>query len=196
MFDFMLTRSEADAWEAMPDHAAERARPIEERRRRYYVNHFPEVRLFRYRPRMASGSGRPLPERPGLMAYERLPVRHYRSRDPAQLRARCALRAILREFASGRLAQHWALDWQSFVWPDEAPTLKTLGPGESLPEFKSTRAAAGTLARRREQFYYKLRLADLADRLRRPRPPTDLIPIPDMVQSRLAAAIGGAEVPA
>ncbi len=134
IFDFMLTRSEVAAWEAGRETLADRARPIEERRRRYVVQEFPEPRLFRYRRGMKWPQDRHMPRLAGAIARARVAVRHYRWRDPVQAAARCVLRTAMR--ASGaRVNVHWALEnWRDWVRDDADPQLGTHAPGAALPD--------------------------------------------------------------
>lgn len=195
MFEFVITKSDASVWEDGRETPADRERPIGERRRRYYVSHYPETRLFRFRRGMTWPSGWMLPRAPGLMAYERIPLRHYRSRDLGQVRKRCALRRALRELSGQSLVDHWSLDWKSFVWPDDARQVRTLGAGERLPEFPSKRMAAGTWARIREQAMYRMGGGRMSDLLRgRGDRPFEPRAIPPEVQLRLAECWREADV--
>ncbi len=164
MHEFVLTRADVAAWESGRESIADRARPIHERRLRYYLDPYPEVRLFRYRRGMRWPITRMSPWHPGLMAYERIPVRHYRCRDVAQVRVRCAVRrAMVGEVRDAwRVGEHWERDWTYWIWPDDQPRLRTLEPGGALPESRSERASAGTWTRRRQTWSYRLGLARLA----------------------------------
>src|SRR5437762_4185 len=83
-----------------------------ERRRRFVVQAFPEPRLFRYRRGIKWPVGSYVPLCGGRTAVARIPVRHYRWRDPAQAAARCALRRAMRE-AGANVGPHWGLeDWR------------------------------------------------------------------------------------
>lgn len=134
MYDFLLTRNEATAWDRGEETLADRARPIEHRRTRYLVQEFPEPRFFRYRRRMVWPETSYVPLRGGLIAAPRIPVRHYRWRDPVQAAARCALRR--ETFNSGGLVgRHWDLaDWRDWLANDEDPRLLRHTPGAPLPD--------------------------------------------------------------
>jgi hypothetical protein len=164
MHEFVLTRSDVLAWDEGRESLADRARPIQERRLRYYLDPYPEVRLFRYRRGMRWPITRTSPWHPGLIAYERIPVRHYRCRDVAQVRLRCAIRRamIAGTPASMPIGEHWRHDWEYWIWPDDNPRLRTLPLGASLPESRSPRSSAGTAKRRRQEWAYRLGLARLA----------------------------------
>lgn len=195
MFEFVLTRSmvEAERREPAADH-----RSIVDRRRVYYLDPHPEVRMFRYRPSMRWTPDRDGPFDEGLMAFERIPIRHYRCRDEAQVRKRCALRTRMRRgqpvnqpghtFAP---VTHWAEDdWEYWVWPDEQPRLRVWEPGTDLPEVRSPKLARGTWAYLRSQMKYGLGWPAIADRFRA-RFPGEFEPegISAEIQAELAAAI-------
>lgn len=134
MYDFVLTRAEVAAWERGEETLADRSRPIEERRRKYIVQTFPEPRLFRYRKRMAWPARSYVPLCGGLAARARIPVRHYRWRDPVQAAARCALRSAARKRGIV-VGEHWALeDWRAWIADERDPVVGTHTPGAPLPD--------------------------------------------------------------
>jgi hypothetical protein len=57
LYDFVLTTRDVRAWEAGEEGIADRGRPIEDRRRVWRINEWPELRLFRYRRGRGSPSG-------------------------------------------------------------------------------------------------------------------------------------------
>ncbi|MFN0134245.1 MAG: glycosyltransferase family 2 protein [Phycisphaerales bacterium] len=160
MYEFVLTEPEAAACEA---GAESRGVPIERRRRQYYIDPAPEYRLFRYRRWMRWTPDRGLPWRPGVTAYERIAVRHYRCRDPEQIRRRCRVRsAMVRE--TRRSGPHWQVeDWRKWVWRAEDPRLRRWEEGEDLPRFASARAARWTGGHVARQVFYGSGLANVAD---------------------------------
>ncbi len=173
MFEFVLTRSMVEAWERGEESVADRSRDITERRRIYYVDPHPEVRLFRYRPSMKWPAARAVPWNDGLTAFERIPVRHYRCRDPLQVQARCRLRSRLRRDSGGTTTPdgtpitHWAVDdWNYWVWADDNPRLRTWAQGTELPVAKSPRAARGTPKYMARQAFYGWGMAAVMDRFR------------------------------
>jgi len=140
-FNFQLRACEAADWEAGRETVADRARPIEERRQYYTVSDYSEPRLCRYRETMKWSPGGSFPVNAGYRATERLPIRHYPHRDPAQLHRRCTLRAIMMADQKNRKAwreahlHHWVVDdWRKFVTPDNDPALKHWQPGSELPD--------------------------------------------------------------
>jgi glycosyltransferase involved in cell wall biosynthesis len=84
-YDFQLLRSEVDKWDRGEETLADRARPIEDRRRHYTVSVYSEPRLCRYRETMQWPPTVSFPYNAGFVARERLPIRHYPYRDPVQL---------------------------------------------------------------------------------------------------------------
>lgn len=138
-YDFRLTSSEAEAWEARKESLNDRGRPIEDRRRRFIPSKYSEPRLFRYRETMQWPASRSLPYNAGYVARERLPIRHYPHRDPEQLRRRVRLRAVMMSNCHDWTqpeAHHWSeTEWQKFIVPDNLPELHQWHPGTELPKF-------------------------------------------------------------
>jgi hypothetical protein len=190
MFEFVLTDSHVADWTSGRESLADRARPIEDRRRIYYIDHHPEVRLFKYRRTMKWPCDLVGPLSEGLTAYERIPVRHYRCRDLAQVQRRCAVRSIMTQHAP-KAGTHWPIqDWRYWIWRDNDPRLRSWEPGTDLPTFPSQRAARGAPRHITRQLYYGSGAVYLADLLR-PRgqlPPAALRPIPPDLQAALAGA--------
>jgi hypothetical protein len=70
----------------------------------------------------------------GLVAIQRIPVRHYRARDPVQVQTRCAIRAAT-AYATNAANRHWHwADWRREICRDQDPALFRWGCGEPLPE--------------------------------------------------------------
>lgn len=131
---FVLTRPEADAWHEGLESIADRARPIEERRRHYILEPFPELRFFRYRRTMRWFPQRPDPANPGPMAIQRIPVRHYRFRDPPQIRARLKQRQRVAA-ATPLVGRHWANERvHHATLAIDDPRLRFWQPGTPLPD--------------------------------------------------------------
>lgn len=139
-YDFCLLQSEVDAWNRGEETPQDRQRPIEERRRHYTINAYSEPRLCRYRSTMQWPPTVSFPFNAGLVARERLPIRHYPHRDPIQVERRCRLRALMMADAENRAnwsrpdLHQWAeRNWQKFITPDDLPGLKFWKPGTQLP---------------------------------------------------------------
>lgn len=131
-YEFAFTSAHLAAWERGEESIADRSRPIEERRRRYHIEPLPEPRFCRFRRTMRWGRGHNFPFSPGLIARERIGVRHYRWRDPEQMRARCLLRAAMARVSHH--GPHWdSEDWKRWVTPADHPWLREWTPGEPLP---------------------------------------------------------------
>jgi len=139
-YNFALLQSEVEAWEAGIETLADRARPIEERRQWYTPSVYAEPRLCRYRETMQWPSTVSFPFNAGYVAVERLPIRHYPHRDPAQLNRRCRLRAVMMADKENRA--NWLLDyhywetaeWREFITPNNSPNLLHWVPGSLIPE--------------------------------------------------------------
>lgn len=144
-YDFHLTQSEADGLATPEAIDAERRRPIAERRRAYTVSVYAEPRMCRYRASMRWPEAVSFPYNAGLVARERLPIRHYPHRDPRQLDRRCRLRAVMLADAENRKhwsnpdQMHWSVgDWRAFVSAEDAPGLARWDPSTPLPEVRQT----------------------------------------------------------
>ena len=140
-YDFALTESEVQRWEAGQETISDRARPIEDRRQWYTVSMYSEPRLCQYRESMAWPPSVSFPFNAGYVARERLPIRHYPHRDPEQLKRRCRLRAIMMADTENRAnwtrpeLHHWAeREWRKFIKADTAQGLQRWRPGTILEE--------------------------------------------------------------
>lgn len=123
---FRMTTTEAAAYESgKVSVAADRSRPIGERRRFYKVSQYSEPRMFRYRPSMRWPETTHWPFNAGLLARERLPILHYPHRDPCQMARRFALRSAMKRRAAAA-GNHWkTADWREDLV--DAETGITLG---------------------------------------------------------------------
>jgi glycosyltransferase involved in cell wall biosynthesis len=140
-YDFRLTESEVKAWDAGRETLADRARPIEQRRRFFTPWVYSEPRLCKYRETMQWPPTVSFPFNSGFVARERLPIRHYPHRDPAQLARRCRLRFVMLQepMREERSFLHWnQSEWRKFITPDNAPGLRYWVPGTDLPELHLT----------------------------------------------------------
>jgi hypothetical protein len=106
---------------------------------------YAEPRLSQYRDTMQWPPTVSFPFNAGFVARERLPIRHYPHRDPAQLERRCRLRAVMMADKENRAnwtrpeLHHWAeQEWRKFITPDDAPGLKHWTPGMPLEEVQQT----------------------------------------------------------
>ena len=170
-YDFRLTAAEVEAWQAGRESLADRARPIEERRRFFTVSAYSEPRLCRYRASMRWPPTVSFPFNAGFRARARLPIRHYPHRDPVQLERRCRLRAAMMADAENRrewscaLVLRWQSDWQSFIVPADHPGLHHWQPGSPLPEFHFTNHLARPHVRAAQRIAHAC-LLPVLDRLR------------------------------
>lgn len=172
-YDFQLTRSEAEAVSTDAAIAAERFKSIAERRRAYTVSIYAEPRMCRYRSSMRWPADVSFPYNAGLVAKERLPIRHYPHRDPQQLQRRCKLRAIMMEDSQNRAnwtrpeAHHWSVaDWRSFVVEDDAPGLMHWEPRSELPVVRQTNHLAAMKRRLAQRMLYAVGLPRFLDLMR------------------------------
>ena len=175
-YDFRLTAAEVQAWQAGEETLADRARPIEQRRRWLTVSPYSEPRLCRYRATMRWPPTVSFPFNAGFRARARLPIRHYPHRDPLQLERRCRLRRAMMADAENRQnwsrpdAHHWARgDWRSFVVPADHPDLHYWVPDTPLPEVNFTNHLAKPHVRAAQRLAHAF-LLPVLDRLRRRYP--------------------------
>ncbi len=130
---FRMTTTEAADYESgKVSIAADRQRPIGERRRFYKVSDYSEPRMFRYRPSMRWPETTHWPYNAGLVARERLPILHYPHRDPCQMARRFALRAAMKRRAAAA-GNHWTTaDWHEDLV--DAETGVTLGANREVKQ--------------------------------------------------------------
>ncbi len=123
-FYFRLTSIEVEAIERSGlTPAAERSRPVAERRRYYKMPTHSEPRLFRYRASMRWTPENAFPFNVGYVAPARIPVRHYPHRDPWQMASRYRLRSEMMRGAVSVGGPHWQLDdWRRDVLVVDAAT--------------------------------------------------------------------------
>lgn len=176
-YDFRLRQSEVDDWEAGRETQADRSRPISERRRWFTPSIYSEPRLCRYRESMQWPPTVSFPYNAGFVARERLPIRHYPHRDPAQLERRCRLRAIMMADKENRAhwtqpdLHHWAEnEWRKFITPDDLPELQLWKANEALPDLGYTNHLRPPHIRLAQRFVHSL-LLPILDARRTPWPP-------------------------
>lgn len=199
-YDFAYTDADHRDWLEGCETLQDRARPISERRRYYRVLVHSEPRMFRYRKTMVWPPNRSCPFSAGLIAENRLPIRHYPNRDPEQMKRRCALRmATMAEESTvqaGCVAKHWQQDWESFIrltseedlqhWQHETelPIVEKSEHWRRTPKWK--RVLGKTLC---SIVPYQF-VASMLDQFRHPREfVSGLRPIPDAEARRIEAAM-------
>jgi glycosyltransferase involved in cell wall biosynthesis len=107
---FRLTTQEVADYESGKVNIMEdRKRPIEDRRRFYKISTYAEPRLFKYRRSMQWPQNVSFPYNAGLVARQRIPIRHYPHRDPLQMETRFRLRANMMKLKA-HAGGHWKLD--------------------------------------------------------------------------------------
>jgi hypothetical protein len=128
----------------------------------------------------------------GFVARERLPIRHYPHRDPAQLERRCRLRAVMMADAENSSnwthpeQHHWAqANWRNFVTPNSQPALQHWDQGTDLTEVHYTNHLGKPHTRLAQWVAHRFLLKSL-DR-RRPRWPANAYP--QRIPAKLAARL-------
>jgi hypothetical protein len=195
-YNFCLLDSEMRAWQEGRETLADRARPIEERRRWFLPSVYSEPRLCRYRRTMQWPPTVSFPYNAGFVARERLPIRHYPHRDPMQLERRCRLRAVMmadrenRQNWSQPELHHWAeAEWRKFITPDDEPGLQQWTAGEPLARVGYMNHLARPPKRVAQRLVHACMLP-LLDRCR-PKWPSDAYPqrIPPALVAQLEEAL-------
>jgi hypothetical protein len=141
---FRLTSKEVEDYESgRVGTVADRARPIEERRRFFKIPDYVEPRMFQYRQSMKWPPPRPFPFNAGYAARERIPIRHYPHRDPEQMKKRYRLRAAMMKLQASA-GPHWRLgDWRKDVLQFDPATSRAQ---EQTHESEGLSAAEGHTA--------------------------------------------------
>jgi hypothetical protein len=184
-YDFLLSRQDLKDWQEGRETAADRARPIHERRRFFRFDPYPEQRLFRYRRGLRWPAMRYDPAYGGLLARERIPVLHYRARDPLQIQVRCAIREPVADTVPWA-AWHWGIpDWRAWVFGEQDLRMVYWAPGTALPEHPNRSFETGRLRGLKEHVRYRTGLVRLLE-LNERHLPRDFRPTPlDAELSRL-----------
>ena len=193
-YNFVLTVEEAEGLSDYSRLMAERQQSIQQRRR-YYIKSFEysEPRFFRYRKSMQWNPNTFGPYNAGFVARKRIPIRHYKDRDPLQMELRYHLRQIMLSKMGGmyNISVHsWAVnDWRQQLVSLSDPRLRQWNPPvDDLPKCTLTNHLPGRGKRAAQWFIHRFFLPLLdSTRLSYPndfRPK----PIPDDIQAKLKAA--------
>lgn len=130
MFEFVITRQEADAM-ARGERVEESRDAVVRRRLAYVTDPVPEPRFFRFRKGMRWGPGNPNPFNPGVPARARLAIAHYRWRTLEQTRRRFEIRKRLGAITPH--GTHWdRSDWREWLMDASDPRVRWRREGESL----------------------------------------------------------------
>lgn len=143
-YDFRLTEEEVSRWKK--ETKAEQNRPVEDRRRYFTIKRSSEPRLCRYRSTMKWPAHASFPQNAGVVAEQRIPIRHYPHRDPIQMAKRYALRSIQVRAEDSKtdksLEHHWAREnWAEDVVSSDREDLHYWQPGEDLPSVRQNHVA-------------------------------------------------------
>lgn len=187
LHEFVLLKREAAAIERGEEDLS---LPVTERRRWWTPNHFPEPRLFRYRRSMKWPGTRSHPWLAGVMANERIQIRHYRWRTPEQAKRRWALREAVRGTMPFGGA-HWAKDWRAEgLRTVRDPGVRRWNPGEPLEPFDSPGHIDAPLRRLGKLALARAGLQPCVDRLMPGYAPTQLAEEPERVRMRYRELLG------
>jgi len=138
LYDFKLTKLESERLSSREAIVAERAIPIEFRRRHFIPLRYAEPRLFRYRPTMQWVPPK-APYNMGCIARERIPIRHYSNRDPIQMETKYRLRLPTRPYVGLSSSPHWQVtDYVTKLVDPANPELEYWHPGTELPSYRWT----------------------------------------------------------
>lgn len=176
-YEFVLTRSLFAQLEADPALAAAFAADIQTHSRIYIPDPsmWYETRLMKFRPGMRWGKGQPVPFDAGLPAFERIPIRHYRWRTPAQMRARLRLRLIQAKLDEH--GDHWMRDQlDHWLMRDDDPNLRLWDGFSDLPHFHDLRHLEHPRKRMLRNVYYRTGMPLLRDIFRAGWPQSEDFP--------------------
>lgn len=130
MFEYVITRQQAEAMERGAAHADPRE-SITRRCVTYVTDPVPEPRFFRFRRGMRWGPLNPNPFNPGIPAHARLAVAHYRWRSLEQTRRRFETRKRLGAITPH--GTHWdRADWREWLMNETDPRVRTRYEGQWL----------------------------------------------------------------
>ncbi|TVS08084.1 MAG: glycosyltransferase [Phycisphaerales bacterium] len=182
LHEFVLLRGEA---EAIGRGEEDLSLPISERRRWWTPNHYPEPRLFRYRRSMRWPGTRGHPWLAGVMATERIQIRHYRWRTPEQARRRWALREAVRGSMPFGGA-HWSIDnWRAEgLRTRRDPGVSFWRPGTALAPFVSPSPVTAPVRRFGKAALARCGVQSMVDRVLPGYAPADLRPEPAEIAER------------
>lgn len=183
LYDFVLLHREASAWEQGRD---DRLLPIEARRRHYAINAYPEIRLMRYRRSLRWPATHEAPRHLWPIARARIPVRHYRWRDPPQARTRWALRAAMHE-SMPIGGSHWNINsWRDRLRRADDPLVRRWPTDQPLPAIDDTGHITRGLRRTLGVIAGRLGVPGWLDRVSAGFDPFwEPTPLPSEVRSRL-----------
>ena len=143
---------------------------VENRLRWYWVHGYSEPRLARYRTTMKWSGKSSFPRFAGMVANERIPIRHYPHRSLKQMTKRTLLRKAMldRGKETGAwnpgLVHHWSREnWRDFVFRDDDPKLLRWHDREELNGFPSFNSDRSRFQRSIYSAFYRwgVRAADL-----------------------------------
>lgn len=165
MFEFVITRQEADAIQR-GDHTEDPGASIMRRRLAYVTDPVPEPRFFRFRRGMRWGPLNPNPFYPGVPARARLAIAHYRWRTIEQMQRRFEIRKRLCTLTPH--GTHWDRnDWREWLIDEADPRLKWRRDGTPLVGTLDTNHLTSGIRGHLERAFHATRAVHLADLLSR-----------------------------
>jgi hypothetical protein len=169
MFEFVITRQEAEKLERAADRGESGEDPsqsITQRRRAYVTDPVPEPRFFRFRKGMRWGPLNPNPFNPGVPARARLAIAHYRWRTLEQMKRRFEIRKQLGAITPH--GTHWdRSDWREWLIDESDPRVRWRRDGDVLIGPHDENHLTAGPRRVAERVLHGSGLVHVADRLRR-----------------------------
>jgi hypothetical protein len=185
LYDFKLTKVEYAQLQSADQIQAERALPIELRRRYFVSLRYSESRLFKYRPTMQWVPPN-APYNMGFISRSRIPIRHYSDRDPMQMENKYRMRLQMRPYVGCNSSPHWQVtDWRELLKSADDPELTYWRPCDDLPAYEWTNHLAPPHMRFAQRLVHRT-LLPILDRMRPGFPPGyQASPIPPEVDREL-----------
>lgn len=133
-YNFLFTTDHLQLWLSGKVDLSDRLKSLSERFRHYMVGIHPgEPRIFRYRSSMKWLANNGTPRDAGIIAKNKIPVRHYPFRDPPQMIRRATLRKLMITNEPGKwTGSHWRLNWFDYITPSDSKGVSYWEPGTDL----------------------------------------------------------------
>jgi len=155
-YEFRITKQDIAFWNTSEGEDFLNNKSIQDRLRWYIPLKYTEPRMFKYRPSMKWSPTASFPYNAGLMATERIPIRHYPHRSLMQLEKRLQAR---NSFISDEksLFEHYKQKTSAdfILDAEDNPNLLYWPPDQEIPEVKYTNHLESPQKRRMKHYFYR-----------------------------------------